>query len=236
MGRKVSRFIIFILAVFRVQNAYCVTPVFDPTNEVHLLSILTESQKQMQQLQGMSGKLQELNQILGNSNPRLLAIANGASAWGEYLNKFSSIEADPLSFVNYLGYNRTGNTDYRSLIEMGKFVSDKLFIPKSTPISYQKLDAIKEERNAALEKSSTYGFALSGRNKHELKQSQRKISELAVEGIRSPTVLEAMIVNNQLLSVIATELVQQRELLSQQLELISAVAAHGTPLVAKPSN
>lgn len=51
--------------------------------------------------------------------------------------------------------------------------------------------------------------------------------------MQTQTILEALIVNNQLLSVVASEMIQQRELLSQQLELMSAVVTQGTSMIHK---
>lgn len=238
MGRKIYQWIMLVFLMGFYIEASAVMVVTDPDAMVRFGSMILEARNQVQQLQGASNKLTNLNQILGNDNPRLAGIMNTANQWGAYLDGMSSLEADPLSVLNQLGYSRAGHNNYCSLIEMGRFVSDKLYVPRSannepTPISNQLFDNIKQERIVVLEKASVNGMAVSGKSKHELRQVQRKVAELGIEGTRTASVLEALITQNKLLSVIASELVQQREIQSQQLELLSAFITQGSALTTK---
>jgi len=231
MGRKVSQLISVLILAFYGSQVFSMHVVFDATNAEKFGSMIIQGKNQINELQGMAGKLQSMNQMLGINSPRLLNFSNQATAWSNYLYNFGSLNGDSLSLLNTLGYQRAGHHNYRDLMEMSDFIKSKLFPSTDSVLSGEQWETIKIERTKALEKASTGGFALSGKNKHEIRDIQKKVAELASDGMRAPTVMEALIINNQLLSVIAAEMVQQRELLSQQLELMSAVVAQGTSMI-----
>jgi len=240
MGRKISQFISIILLMTSSFSAWgSGTIVFDATNAPRLASLVAETKRQLQEMRGMSEKMESLNSRLGggvinaNNSERLSRLNSSAREWGVYLDSFCSPDADQLSILGLLEYRNFGSSNTNKLMEINQFLADKLYPSSQTEVSIEKLEEIKKFRNDALEKSSLNGVALAGEKKHSLGTTQRKIAELGSNAIRSPTIHDDLVVTNQLLTVIATELTQQRELLSQQLELMSAVVAHGTPLVAK---
>ncbi len=236
MGRKVFKFVLLSTIFVVSSSAYASGAiVFDATNAARFASIAAEARRQVQELRGVSNKMESLNTRLGGlvavDGDRRTRLDAGAREWGTYIDGFGSIDAANLSLANMLGFRNFGSEN--RLLDLNRFLTDKLFPASDGNVSIAKMTEIKRFRNASVERASINGVALAGEKKHSLRGSQRKIAEIASEGVRSTTIHDDLVVTNKLLSLIANEMTQQRELMSQQLELISAVVAQGSPIVSK---
>jgi len=235
MGRKISQLIFLSCLVLCNTSAVAAGAiVFDATNAPRIASILVETKRQVTELKGMSGKMEALNSRLGGvlstDTDRRSRLDTFAREWGTYIDGLSSPDADNLSLVKLLGYQNFGAEN--RLLDLNQFLSGKLYPSTHGDVSYNQMENIKKFRTAAVERSSVNGVALAGEKKHTLRNTQRKIAELGSESARAITIHDDLVVTNKLLSMIASELTQQREILSQQLELMSAVVAQGSPIVA----
>lgn len=231
MGRAVFTIIGAAVLVLAQRPAFAAGAiVFDATNAARFGSMVAEAQKQVSELKGLSTKLESLNGRLGGVLPsasveRLSALNATAQTWGHYLHALSSPEAAAQSLTSTLGYRNAP-----ALRDLQGFVLSKFYAPAQHPVSYESIEAIQRSRLQALAHSSVMGVALSSQKKHSLTASQQKIAEISMEALRAPTLHDDLIASNKLLAMIAQELTQHRELLSQQLELMSALAANGAPI------
>lgn len=137
MGRKIFELIGSLLIIY-CSPVFALQPVFDATNAEKFVTMINQARTQVNELQGMSNKLQNTNYILGINNPRLLEFTNQANTFGNYLYNLGSLNSDPLSLLNLLGYNRLGHNNYRDLIEMSDFIKDKLYPSSNSVVSQQQ--------------------------------------------------------------------------------------------------
>lgn len=236
MGRKIFKFVLISLLSSISSSVFAAGAiVFDATNAVRFGSMIIEARRQVQELKSVSTRMESLNSRLGGLIPtdedRRSRLETSARAWGTYIDGFGSVDADSLSLANMLGFQSFGSAN--RLSDLNRFLTDKLYPASDGNVSLNKMAEIKRFRNSSVERSSVNGVALAGEKKHTLRQTQRKIAEIAGEGVRATTIHDDLVVTNKLLSLIANEMTQQRELMSQQLELIAAVVAQGSPIVAK---
>ncbi len=235
MDTKISRFIALGLLSGVSCSSYAVGQlVFDASNGVHLVNIVSEAQKQYTELKTVTEKISGLNNRLGGlsgATPELITQINGdKKVWGELLQGWGSSQDANDSLLLSRGYALSGAGQDKAPA-MRQFFSQKLYPPTTGPMTFAQVDEIKKCRQKSIETSSLTGLAVSNQQKHSLKITQRKIADLGAEAIGSANIHSDMVINNKLLSVIALELTQQRELMSQQLELMSAVVTHGSSVV-----
>ncbi|HQW57628.1 MAG TPA: hypothetical protein PK583_01575 [Gammaproteobacteria bacterium] len=236
MGRKIFSGLLALCILCTPMVSHAFQPVLDATNAGHLVNILGETRRQYRELQGMSTQIENMNGRLGGVLPnttanRLAQLNMAARDWGHYIDALSSPGTHGLSLLSTFGFQNFGLKHGDRINAMGEFLSEKLYPASEEPVSYQKLEDIKQVRTEAVKSSTVQGVAMAGDKKYSLHATQRKIAELGSEALRAPTIHDDLMVTNKLLTLIAQELTQQRELLAHQLELLSSVVTYSTPLV-----
>jgi hypothetical protein len=174
--------------------------------------------------------LMELMQkSLGAQNLPLSPELGQLSAWSR---KFGLPDSYRSSLLNGLGNNALNIPGLSQLYPQLpiKQVSEKLFVDKGSLQNFSQVQQVQNNRSLALQQASTIGIAVSGKKKHEFTEIQNKIADLGNQTGRANSLHEDIRVTNQLLVVIATQLQQQNELVAQQLELSSSVAAQSIPI------
>jgi hypothetical protein len=238
MGRKILSKLLMLPILGLPMVSHALQPVLDATNAGHLVNILGESRRQFKELQGMSTQIENMNGRLGGvlsntSAGRLSQLNAAARDWGQYIDALSSPGTNGLSLLSTFGFQNFGLRHGDRINAMGEFLSEKLYPAAEATVSYQKLEEIKQMRVQAVKSSTVQGVAMAGDKKHSLHVTQRKIAELGSEALRAPTIHDDLIVTNKLLTLVAQELTQQRELLAHQLELLSSVVTFSTSLIQK---
>jgi hypothetical protein len=238
MGRKIFSGLLALCILCTPMVVQALQPVLDATNAGHLVNILGETRRQYRELQGMSTQIENMNGRLGGVLPnttanRLAQLNMAARDWGHYIDALSSPGTSGLSLVSNFGFQNFGLKHGDRINAMATLLSEKLYPSVQEPVSYQKLEDIKQVRTEAVKSSTVQGVAMAGDKKHSLHTTQRKIAELGSEALRAPTIHDDLMVTNKLLTLIAQELTQQRELLAHQLELLSSVVTFSTPLIQK---
>lgn len=238
MGRKIFSGLLALCILCTPMVVQALQPVLDATNAGHLVNILGETRRQYRELQGMSTQIENMNGRLGGVLPnttanRLAQLNMVARDWGHYIDALSSPGTSGLSLVSNFGFQNFGLKHGDRINAMATLLSEKLYPSVQEPVSYQKLEEIKQVRTLAVKNSTVQGVAMAGDKKHSLHATQRKIAELGSEALRAPTLHDDLMVTNKLLTMIAQELTQQRELLAHQLELLSSVVTFSTPLIQK---
>jgi hypothetical protein len=236
MGRKIFSGLLALCILCTPIVVQALQPVLDATNAGHLVNILGEARRQYRELQSVSTQIENMNGRLGGVLPnttanRLAQLNMAARDWGHYIDALSSPGTHGLSLLSTFGFQNFGLKHGDRINAMGEFLSEKLYPASEEPVSYQKLEDIKQVRTEAVKSSTVQGVAMAGDKKYSLHATQRKIAELGSEALRAPTIHDDLMVTNKLLTLIAQELTQQRELLAHQLELLSSVVTYSTPLV-----
>ena len=236
MGRKIFSGLLALCILCTPIVVQALQPVLDATNAGHLVNILGEARRQYRELQSVSTQIENMNGRLGGVLPnttanRLAQLNMAARDWGHYIDALSSPGTHGLSLLSTFGFQNFGLKHGDRINAMGEFLSEKLYPASEEPVSYQKLEDIKQVRTEAVKSSTVQGVAMAGDKKYSLHATQRKIAELGSEALRAPTIHDDLMVTNKLLTMIAQELTQQRELLAHQLELLSSVVTYSTPLV-----
>jgi conjugal transfer/entry exclusion protein len=239
--------VMLLLALNVSRPAYGVA-VFDASNYARMGQMLTSAGEQLGKLQVLSNQLGSMNNVLGSHLPSSVSGALGrmeglGGEFGGLLSGISSPYADSLSTVNAFT-SRHGAPDFSRFLIAKNFIRSKLFAEngegrhdsRPQPLTLAQHDEIRSERTHVMKESSINSFALSSQQKNSVKKSHQQIEELAGQACQSSTIHGDLQTTNKLLAFIAAELVQQRALIAQQLELNAAVIAEQMPLVFKSTS
>jgi conjugal transfer/entry exclusion protein len=239
--------IMLLLGLNATIPAYGVA-VFDASNYARMGQMLTSAGEQLGKLQVLSNQLGSMNNVLGSHLPSSVSGAMGrigglGGEFGGLLSGISSPYADSLSTVNAFT-SRHGAPDFSRFLIAKNFIKSKLFAEegegghgsRAQPLTLAQHDEIRSERTHVMKESSINSFALSSQQKNSVKKSHQQIEDLAGQASQSSTIHGDLQTTNKLLAFIAAELVQQRALIAQQLELNAAVIAEQMPLVFKSTS
>ena len=194
----------------------------------------------------MQGQLNELRHIKAGGASQLnlmelmqkslgaqnLPISPGLGQLSDWTRKFGLPDSYRTSLLNSLGNNAMnlpGLSQVYSQLPIEQ-VTKKLFVNKGSLQNFSQVQEVQNNRSLALQQASTVGIAISGKKKHEFTEIQHKIAELSQQTAKANSLHEDMRVTNQVLILIATQLSQQNEMMAQQLELSSSVAAQSIPI------
>jgi len=222
------------------------TAVYDASACARMGQMLSTSAQQLAKLQGLSSELQSMNSVLGSHLPSSVSGALGQmeNLGGQFaglLSGISSPYADSLSTLNAFT-SRHGAPDFSRFLIAKNFIKSKLFAEEGShdgsprPLTMAQHDEIRSERTHVMKESSINSFALSSQQKNSVKKAHEQIEFLARQALQSPTIHGDLQTTNKLLAFIAAELVQQRALIAQQLELNAAVIAEQMPLIFKSTS
>lgn len=263
MGRRISRLkadvtsnsmmkIAALSVIILLSLSVCLplqsTAVYDASACARMGQMLSTGAQQLAKLQSLSSELQSMNSVLGSHLPSSVSGALGRmeGLGGEFsglLNGISSPYAESLSSVNAFS-SRHGAPDFSRFIIAERFIRSKLFAEEGEsrsdhrpdPLTLAQHDEIRSERTHVMKESSINSFALSSQQKNSVKKAHEQIEQLAGQAHQSSTIHGDLQTTNKLLAFIAAELVQQRALIAQQLELNAAVIAEQMPLVFKSTS
>jgi hypothetical protein len=252
MGRRVSRLKLMqttalkLFLILGVSSSAQGTAMHDAISYGELMKILSNGAEQLGKLQVLSNQLGSMNNVLGSHLPSSVSSAMGrigglGGEFGGLLSGISSPYADSLSTVNAFT-SRHGAPDFSRFLIAKNFIKSKLFAEEGShdssphPLTMAQHDEIRSERTHVMKESSINSFALSSQQKNSVKKSHQQIEHLAGQASQSSTIHGDLQTTNKLLAFIAAELVQQRALIAQQLELNAAVIAEQMPLVFKSTS
>ena len=200
--------------------------VHDPQSLANAVSILNEAKAQVQELknmqsnlQGVRGEMQSVKSILGDFRQDPMSALT--RDWVSYLSSLSPVQTDKLSLLNTLGF-KDSNSDYNDITKMKSFLNKAYFPSNSVNATWEERNATRKVREKATVDAVVSGIAMAAKSKHTLNASHEKIKAISYEGVNSADILSALKANNQLLSLIASEMVMDRELMSHYVEMMSA--------------
>jgi len=216
---KVFRFV-SIFCLLSISSCAFAGPMFviDNANIANTGKLLKEAEAQIAQLKSLKDELQNVQSLLGSSVPDLDSLS--AKSWLQTIQGYTSINIDSLSTLNKLGYQNL-STDYNDIQKAVGFLKNEFYPKNFESATFDERSQARKIRVDAARISMVSGVAVAAKHKHRLTESQKEITNLSLEGKKSADVLSALRVNNQLLSVMASEIVQQREMMAHLLEMLA---------------
>lgn len=216
-------------------------PVHDGMSYVQLLKIFNNNQEQLLTIEDASSDIKKLNSILGsNANNQVLHRLGKKVTAAILQNSFFSKD-------NTLALETVFNKDvnWEQLSHSKEAVDTTLFPAKksSGSVAYLEIDRVQHNRKKILKNSTSASLALSQTKQSSISNTQQSVANIANSAATSKTVHEDLYNANQALIIIASEMVQMRQILAKQLELTSMLTIHltgdfvgMTPLASKLKN
>lgn len=228
--RLISHAYILVLSFFSfsIQAAQI---VHDPTTAANVMSGVTQMGNLLSVTNQMSSRITDLNSCIGTNltNPVMTTL----SIFGRCSDPYGDMKS------SFLGFGKIKpNFNFCSLLSAQKAYTELLFLPAvalTEIITFEKQREIQQNRQTFIQQSATATMAMAAQQKEGLKDAQKQIQTLSKRGKDSTTLREDMKTNNQLLSVIASELLNLRIMLVNQAEIQASVAANQVPIAFNPS-
>ncbi len=209
------------------------TIVHDPTTAANVMSAVTTMSNLLQVTNQVQNRLRDLNSSLGTmmgsvSQPLQAAL----QLFGRCGDPFAGLKS------SFLGLGKIKPTfDFCNLIEGQKAFTELLFIPFAEigeGLSHQKHRELLQARQQILQQASVNTLALAAQQKQSLQEMRKKVIDLSQKSLASTTLREDMRHANQLLAMIAHELINLRALMVNQADVQASLAANQVPLTFNP--
>lgn len=223
--------------------------VSDPTAHGHLLSNkaeiinnLKEAKKHTDQLLSIKNEMISLKNSVGYFKGDATSIKNDLLNWKSYYDKIDTLDSDNFSAFNWLGLDGLTPGNYASNTTdfiKGKFNSEKAVKEVKLKIfdDGKHPEEMKYHRQELAHNSMAASIVVSNESKQSLSDSKKRIFNATSESLSAPDLTHTVKAQNKLLGIIASEMVQQRQLQAQQLEMIASFFSkfEGTAKLTEPS-
>ena len=203
--------------------------VHDPTTAANVMSSVNAMTSMLNVTNQVQSRLFDLNSSVGTSleaisNPVLTAL----QLFGRCGDPFSGLKS------SFLGMSKLNPSfDFCNLIEGKKAYTNLLFIPFDLigqELTHQRHNEILQARQQVIQEASVNTLAMAAQQKQGINEMRKRIVSLSQRAEKSPNMREDLRTNNQLLSVIANELVNLRALMVHQAEIQASLAANQIPV------
>lgn len=241
MFNKRSFFIFFATAGYLTNCSCWATEMltFDPQSFARAGEMLSVTNTMVGQLTTIKNDLNALQKITGIPLIEVDAFRLKEQFIQNLLKPFKSAYIDHLSSISILKGANNDVLNFTTLEGAKAKIAEQLF-PKQS-LQSAALNGLKDittsqlkTRNLhenALTTSSLNGAALSQQQKASLKSAHENLENLAGSAMEASSLHADLRATNQLLSLIASELIQQRALIAQHLELQATTSAYHMPVV-----
>jgi conjugal transfer/entry exclusion protein len=231
---------LFLIGMFPLSG-HCVLTTYDPTTVIEVGKVLQETKKQVEQLKNVKKELEQTKSILGNFTGDAQSLKNSLLSWETYYDKIDYLDADSFSAFKWLGVDKLHPENYASDI----FGYASSFNSKQAleDVKHQILDDEKypEEmqyrRQELAHNSMASSIVVSNESKNNIAGAKKKLTDAMTKSIGASDLLNTLKAQNELLSVIASEAIQQREIQAQQLEMLASffVRFEGSSKLTEPA-
>ena len=218
-----------MVTVWMSSEAQAATIVHDPTTAANVMTSVNTMTTMLNVTNQMQSRLFDLNSSVGTSlgaisNPILTTL----QLFGRCGDPFAGLKS------SFLGLGKLSPSfDFCNLIEGQKAYTSLLFIPFDQigqTLSHQKHQEIQQARQQGIQQASVSTLAMAAQQKQGLNEMRKRIVSLSQRAEKSPNMREDLRTMNQLLSLIANELVNARALAVHQAEIQASLAANQMPL------
>ncbi len=228
MKPLVNKLLILLFLVTSLQAAQI---VHDPTTAANVMSGVTQMGNLLSVSNQMSSRISDLNSCLGTNlaSPLMTML----SIFGRCSDPYGDMKNSVLGFGKI-----KPSFDFCSIISAQKAYTDLLFLPAATMgevITFERQREIQQNRQDFIQKSATATMAMAAQQKDGIKDAQSRIHKLSQRAEASTNLREDMKTNNQLLALVASELLNLRIMLVNQAEIQASVAANQVPITFNPS-
>ena len=234
---KKSSLVIAILSALCSEQAFSLMTTFDPQNFARALEILKTAKAQIEETKRAQEELVGTKRLIGNYKTEAQNFKNELLSWRTYYDKLDLLDPEHFSAMRWLGFERMGPQNHAP--NAFKLLDDKLFGTNSDIKREDYTDVMQHrhyEREQIARNALLTGIVVAEKNKSNLNESKRRMVSATDKSIQASDLISLLKIQNELLSVMASELMQQRELQAQMLEFMTAHAAnqYGTSRNEKP--
>jgi len=202
---------------------------------------LQETKKHIEETKKVHNEIAQTKAILGSFNEDGQSLKNSLLNWQTYYDKIDDLDSDTFSGFKWLGVDKLHPENYASdtFGYTTSFDSKKAF----DDVKYQMLDDekhpehMKYRRQELARNSMTASVVIANESKNSVAGTKKKLTGVMAKSVGASDLLNTMKAQNELLSIAVAELIQQREIQAQQLELITSfiVSFQGTSKLSDPS-
>lgn len=234
-----NRIITSLMCVLLFEGTFVIvyanTPMHDFQNEVHLIKMLSNSQDQLSEMGAVHGSITKLNTILGYQGNYSLASGNNFQI-PNFLYKYSTMSKSSTGLFDII-MNDVNSINIQKDMSWNRQQINHILFPdnSTTEVSFNEIDRIENNRDVILVESTKSSLALAETRQASVDETNDIIYQLSKSSCSSDNIHEDLVNSNQLLSIIADELVKLRQLSSKQLELFSILTLKMTSKVAGKS-
>ena len=229
MMKKMYQMLMMVALSLVSQPGICGgTPMHDPLSYARALEILKAAKTQIEETKRVQEELAGTKRLIGNFREEAQNLRGELLNWRTYYDKIDTVDTNEFSAMNWLGLDRMMPTN--NAPEAFRLIDDKLFKTNSPEIKREEytdtMNTLKYEREKLARKSIVTGIVVAEKSKSNLSESKKKIIMATDKSIGASDLISLMKTQNEMLGVIASELVQSRELQAQMLEFMTAHSAN----------
>ena len=226
---KIYQTLIIIFLCLTTKTGVCgVGTIHDPLSYARAFEILKAAKVQIDETKRVQEELAGTKRLIGNFREEAQNLRGEMLNWRTYYDKIDTLDANEFSAMSWLGLDRAIPTS--NAPEAFRLIDDKLFKTNSPEIRREDytdtMNTLKYEREKLARKSIVTGIVIAEKSKSNLSDSKRKIIAATDKSIGASDLISIMKTQNEILGVIASELVQSRELQAQMLEFMTAHSAN----------
>lgn len=213
--------------------AWAAMTVFDPTAQASRIEQLNTAVKQLEEAKSRLAELERQTQTLGTRGA--LPMSDGSA------NLVTRAARLACSLVNFHGWDLGPDTqvpNITSLCQLKSFLSQTVVaVPdeETGHLSNSVVETVKRRRVEAIESAGVNGLATGLSERETSGQAMAELQSLAAAAATTRNLREDMAVSNRLALRQVEELIAIRSMLGALLEVQSAQALQGTPILTKPS-
>jgi len=227
--KKMYQMLLMVVLFPAAQPGRCGgTPMHDPLSYARAFEILKAAKTQIEETKRVQEELAGTKRLIGNFKEEAQNLRGELLNWRTYYDKIDTLDANEFSAMSWLGLDRT--IPARNAPEAFRLIDDKLFKTNSPEIKREDytdtMNTLKYEREKLARKSIVTGIVVAEKSKSNLNESKKKIIMATDKSIGASDLISVMKTQNEILGVIASELVQSRELQAQMLEFMTAHSAN----------
>ena len=221
-----NKMIVAVALMLTATAAYSVQPMHDAPSFARALEILKEAKKQVQGVMELKRQAEETNSRIGDLKNQAKNLGQELKHWQTYYDKIDTLDANDFSILNGLGLNKDSLSRPQNTFSL---IDNKLFKINPTASREEHSNAIHQmvhEREKIARSSLVTSLVLAEKNKSDVEGSKRKIVEVTAKSLNSQDLSSLIQAQTDMLAIVASELVMQRQLQAQILEFMSAHASN----------
>ncbi len=213
-----------LILVICIERLQANTPMHDYQNEIHLIKMLSKAQESVTKLENIGFEIKQMNDILGSYDNNSVSFSYGKQI-SDYLLTASYASRDGLYALQHIIDMPLEHANWKSLSWNIKQISENLY-PQSIKgqVEFEEIDRIHSNRKIVYEKATQSSIALAGTHQANIDRTHSVVHDLSTKVGTSSNVHDDLIKSNQILVLVADELIQIRHLLAKQLELTSSIS------------